>query len=76
MKCQCADGYLVHPWECCADGGCNVFCCNCAGDCRKNQTNAVDFRFKRETVALEHKEAVEAVRHFYELFSHNLVVLD
>ena len=38
MKCECADGSLVHPWDCCASGGCNVFCCNCAGDCIANVT--------------------------------------
>ncbi len=46
MKCQCADGGLVHPWDCCATGGCNVFCCNCAGECRKNETTST--REKRE----------------------------
>ena len=39
MKAECGDGSLVHPWECCATGGCNVFCCNCAGQCKKNQTD-------------------------------------
>merc|ERR1719383_771277 len=38
VKCACDDGGLVHPWECCATGACNVFCCNCAGECRKNTT--------------------------------------
>ena len=40
MKLACDDGGYVHPWECCATGGCNVFCCNCAGHCRTNDTIA------------------------------------
>ncbi|XP_023328621.1 uncharacterized protein LOC111701537 isoform X2 [Eurytemora carolleeae] len=38
IKCACDDGELVHPWECCSVGDCNVFCCNCDGECRKNTT--------------------------------------
>lgn len=34
IKCACDDGGLVLPWECCSTGSCNVFCCNCGGDCR------------------------------------------
>merc|ERR1712018_86219 len=38
VKCACDDGGLVHPWECCSTGACNVFCCNCGGPCRENST--------------------------------------
>jgi len=38
VKCACDDGGLVHPWECCSVGSCNVFCCNCGGPCRTNKT--------------------------------------
>ncbi|TRY69247.1 hypothetical protein TCAL_14264 [Tigriopus californicus] len=38
-KCQCDDGGLVHPWDCCSEGACNVFCCNCGGPCRVNATD-------------------------------------
>ncbi len=34
VKCACDDGGLVHPWECCSVGSCNIFCCNCGGPCR------------------------------------------
>ncbi len=35
MKCTCDDGSKVAPWECCSEGACNVFCCNCGGPCKK-----------------------------------------
>merc|ERR1712062_586348 len=38
VKCACDDGGLVHPWDCCSVGACNVFCCNCGGPCRSNDT--------------------------------------
>ena len=41
MKCACGDGGLVHPWECCSTGTCNIFCCNCGGPCRKNTTDEI-----------------------------------
>merc|ERR1712018_777945 len=42
VKCACDDGGLVHPWECCSTGACNVFCCNCGGPCRTNKTLAFE----------------------------------
>ena len=58
LKCKCDDGENVHPWDCCSLGSCNVFCCNCGGECRTNQTTISDDvnnflesiyrRFKRE----------------------------
>ena len=42
MKCACDDGSLVHPWECCSEGTCNVFCCNCGGPCKKSSPNATE----------------------------------
>ncbi|KAL6243044.1 hypothetical protein RBB50_010144 [Rhinocladiella similis] len=32
---SCADGKEISPFECCAYGSCNIFCCNCSGACRK-----------------------------------------
>ena len=57
MKCQCDDGVNVHPWECCSEGGCNVFCCNCGGPCRTNSTPSttiVDYRNKRDASEIEY----------------------
>jgi len=34
VKCACDDGSHVAPWECCSTGTCNVFCCNCDGECK------------------------------------------
>lgn len=39
LKLACDDGGLVHPWECCSTGACNVFCCNCGGPCRTNESS-------------------------------------
>ena len=55
VKCACDDGSLVHPWECCttAASGCNVFCCNCGGPCKKkspNGTEAEDNRIGKRSV--------------------------
>ena len=33
----CPDGTSCTPfWTCCATGGCNIFCCNCDGVCRRS----------------------------------------
>jgi len=37
IKCGCDDGTHVHPWNCCATGKCNIFCCNCQGQCRTSE---------------------------------------
>ena len=43
VKCACDDGGLVHPWECCSEGTCNVFCCNCGEPCRANKSLGLDY---------------------------------
>lgn len=30
----CEDDLPVSPWQCCGEGPCNIFCCNCDGGCR------------------------------------------
>ena len=64
VKCACDDGGLVHPWDCCSVGSCNVFCCNCGGPCRNNETSLDkgDFamfeeqRSKRSVMTIDHEE--------------------
>ena len=57
-KLECADGSYVSPGQCCATGGCNIFCCNCAGHCKKKKSDPLDFlRLKRET-DVEEEEAI------------------
>merc|ERR1711899_640418 len=53
VKCQCDDGGLVHPWECCSVGACNVFCCNCGGPCRNNSSEEIAYN-QWFSEALEH----------------------
>ena len=64
VKCACDDGGLVHPWDCCSVGDCNVFCCNCGGPCRNNETSLekADFamfeeqRSKRSVMTIDPEE--------------------
>merc|ERR1711953_54761 len=58
VKCACDDGGLVHPWECCSTGACNIFCCNCGGPCRTNKTLAFEDSLPLEMV----EELNEATR--------------
>lgn len=64
VKCECGDGSLVAPWQCCSEGQCNIFCCNCDGPCKGSNSSSNDLeefdrvRAKREVL----EEAVSRVR--------------
>merc|ERR1711971_561636 len=83
VKCACDDGGLVHPWDCYSVGSCNVFCCNCGGPCRNNETSLgkEDFaifeeqRSKRSVTTIDHEEYNMAL-HFNAVDNDNNGVID